>query len=166
MRYALTRAWWTTFLGFLLHSAVWRKTKQTKNACTLDLLHGKSCKFHRVCVVIFLPLRFNLVMWYELNKKLRNILLLFPIPSHAHGKPTWWSRVWWLAKFVWYDITWKTPIHLQCTFLDSTDFGKRGTELLLQNVQTVLYKIVISTWKWFDLCHWNVTIKASGDCIP
>ena len=84
--------------------------KQQKNYLTFDLLHGKSCNFHRVCMVIFLPLACNLVRWYELNKKLWNILLLFPIPSHANGKPIWRSQVWWLAEFPWYDVTWKPPI--------------------------------------------------------
>ena len=54
-------------LGFLLQSAVWRKT--TKNTETFDLLHGRIQNFIRVCVLIFLLLGCNLVMWYELNKK-------------------------------------------------------------------------------------------------
>ena len=94
--------------GFLLHSAVWRKT--TKNARTFDLLYGRIWNFMGVCVLIFLSLGCNSVMWYELNKKLWNILLLFPIPSHENRKPTWRSRVWWLAKSAWYDVTWKPPI--------------------------------------------------------
>ena len=89
--------------GFFFHSAVWRKT-----TATLDFrsVYGKSCNFHLVCVVIFLPLGYNLVMWFELNKKLWNILLLFPKPSHSNGKPTWWLWVWWFAKFAWYNVTW------------------------------------------------------------
>ena len=54
-------------LGFLLHSAVWRKT--TKNAKTSDLPHGRIWNFIRVSVLTFLSLVCNLVMWYELIKK-------------------------------------------------------------------------------------------------
>ena len=43
------------------------------------------------------------------KEKFWNTLLLFPILSHANKKPTWWSRVWWLAIFAWYDVTWKPP---------------------------------------------------------
>ena len=56
-----------------------------------------------MCVLIFLSLCFNFLLWYELNKKLN-----FPIPCHAKRKPTWRSRVGWLAKLTWYDVTWKT----------------------------------------------------------
>ena len=73
--------------------------KTTKNARTFDLLHGRIWNFIQVCVLIFLSLGCNLVMWYELNKKLWYILLLFPIPS-VNRKPTWRSRVWWLAKLL------------------------------------------------------------------
>ena len=66
-----------------------------------------------VCVLIFLLLSCNLIMWYELNKKWRNILLCFPIPCHAKRKPTWLSRVWWLATLVLYDITWKPSIGIK-----------------------------------------------------
>ena len=33
-------------------------------------------------------------------------------------KPTWRSRVWWLAKFAWYDVTWKPPIDFYIKTLD------------------------------------------------
>ena len=33
-------------------------------------------------------------------------------------------------------------IHSQRTIFDNIDFGEQGTEFLLQNVPTVLYKIV------------------------
>ena len=70
-------------LVFFLYGAVWRKT--IKPAVTFDLLHTKIWYFNRVCVLIFLSLGLNLVLWYELNKKLRDILLYFPILSHAKG---------------------------------------------------------------------------------
>ena len=54
-------------LGFLLYGAVWRKT--TKPAVTFDLLYSKIWNFNQVCVLIFLPLGRNMVLWYELNKK-------------------------------------------------------------------------------------------------
>ena len=38
-------------------------------------------------------------------------------------------------------------IHSQCTVLDNIDFGEQGTEVLLQNVPTVLYKIVVTCSK-------------------
>ena len=40
---------------------------------------------------------------------MEHFLLCFPIPSHAKRKPTWQLRVWWLAKFAWYD-----PVYLSC----------------------------------------------------
>ena len=40
-----------------------------------------------------------------------------------------------------------TRIHSRCTILDNIDFGERGGEVLLQNVPTVLYKIVSKRWK-------------------
>ena len=95
-------------LGFLLHTAVWKKTP--KYAITFDLLYGRIWNFTGVCVLIFLSLGCNLVMWYEQNNKLWNLFLLFPIPSHVNKKPTWRSQLWWLAKFAWYDVTWKPPI--------------------------------------------------------
>ena len=97
-------------LGFLLHSAVWRKT--TKNTRTFDLLYVRILNFLGVCVLIFLSLGCNLVMWYVLNKKLWDLFLLFPIPSNVNRKPTWRSRVWWLAKFAWYDVTWNPLLWL------------------------------------------------------
>ena len=52
-------------LGFLVHSAVWRK--RTKNAKTFDLVHGRIWNFIWGCVLIFLSLGCNFLMWYELN---------------------------------------------------------------------------------------------------
>ena len=67
-----------------------------------------------MCVLIFMSFGYNLVLWYELNKKFWDILLYFPIPFHVNRKPTWRSRVWWLAKLAWYNVTWKT---LYCAFV-------------------------------------------------
>ena len=38
-------------------------------------------------MLIFLSHGCNLIMWYELNEKLRNILLLLPMSLHANRKP-------------------------------------------------------------------------------
>ena len=83
--------------------------KNKKNAWSSVLSHGRIWNFNRVCADILVT-QLQSIMWYELNKKLWNILLLVPIPSHASRKPTWQSRIWWLAKFAWYDATWKTSI--------------------------------------------------------
>ena len=95
-------------LGFLLYSVVWRKT--TKYAITLDSLYNRIWNFTWVCVLIFLSLSCNLVLWYELKKKFWDIWLYFPIPDCGERKPTWRSRVRWLPKFAWYDVTWKHSI--------------------------------------------------------
>ena len=55
-------------LGFLLYSAVWRKT--TKNALTFNLLRGKIWNFNQVWVLILLSLSCYLVTWYELIKSI------------------------------------------------------------------------------------------------
>ena len=49
---------------------------------------------------------------YELTEKFWDMLLSFPIPCHVKRKPTWRSRVWWLAKLAWYDVTWKPSIRM------------------------------------------------------
>ena len=76
--------------------------------------------------------RSNLIMWYELNQKLWNI---FPIPFHAKRKPTWWSWVWWLAKFDWYHVTQK-PLyisHKSYYLLNKSYYkGKKSFKRLLQ----------------------------------
>ena len=38
---------------------------------------------------------------------------MFLIPFHSKRKPTWRSRVRWLAKLAWYDVTWKSSILVQ-----------------------------------------------------
>ena len=45
-----------------------------------------------LCVLIFLALSCNLVLWSDLYKKLRTILLCFSIPVRVKRKPTWWWR--------------------------------------------------------------------------
>ena len=55
----------------------WYGEKQQKKRLNFRFASRKGCNFHQVCVLIFLPLDCNLVMWYELNKKLWNMLLLF-----------------------------------------------------------------------------------------
>ena len=60
----------TTFQNLLVSfCTAWYEEKQQKNARTFDLLHGRIWNFIRVCVLIFLSLGSNLVIWYELNKK-------------------------------------------------------------------------------------------------
>ena len=63
-----------------------------------------------MCVLIFLSLGCSLVLWYELNKKFWDIWLYFPILDSVERKPTWRSRVRWLAKLAWYYVTWKPSI--------------------------------------------------------
>ena len=75
-------------------------------------------------ILIFLSRSYNLVLWYELNKKFWDILLYFPIPLHVKRKPTWRLRAWWLAKLAWYDVTWKpsivnSNIKLACQYCDT-----------------------------------------------
>ena len=85
----------STFLQHLLVSfcTVRYEEKQRKNTWTfVYFMEGLEISSER-CVLIFLSLDCNLVMWYALNKKLWNILLLFPIPSHANRKPIWRSHV-------------------------------------------------------------------------
>ena len=83
--------------GFLFHSAVWRQT--AKNAITFDLMEG--FEISSECVLIFSSLSCNLVMWYELNKKLWNNLLLFPITSHVNRKPTVASMMTYKICLIW-----------------------------------------------------------------
>ena len=66
-----------------LYGAVCRKT--TKSTVTFDLSYSKIWNFNLVCVLIFLSLARNLALWYELNKKERDILLYFPIPGFTKG---------------------------------------------------------------------------------
>ena len=107
-----THTIWQHLLVFFLYSTAWRKT--TKNALTFDLLHGRIWNINWVCVLIFLSLSCNLVLWYELNKKLRNILLCFPIPSRAKKKPMWRSRVMMSCKIC---LIWSHIKTLYCAIL-------------------------------------------------
>ena len=79
-------------LGFLVAQHGENQQQKTLEL-TIYFMEGFEISSECVCVLTFLSLGCNLVMRYELNKKLRNILLLFPIPSHVNGKPTWQSRV-------------------------------------------------------------------------
>ena len=91
------------------------------------LFHSRIWNFNRLCVMI-MSLSCNLVLWYEQNKKLRDIWLCFPIPGRALRKPTWRSRAWWLTKLAWYGVPWKpTIVNLdqKRVFLHTLDtFGK------------------------------------------
>ena len=75
----------------------------------IHLLQNRIYKFDPVCVLIFLSLGCSVVMvlWFEPNKKFRDILLNFPLPDFGERKPTWWSLGWCLAKLAWYDVAWK-----------------------------------------------------------
>ena len=90
------------------YGTVWRKT--TKPAVTFDLLYSKIWNFNWVCVLILLSLGRNLVLWYELNKKVTRHFVVFCYTRPCERKPTWRSRVGWLAKLAWYDVTWKPSI--------------------------------------------------------
>ena len=93
-----------------LYSVVWRKT--TKHTVILDLLHNRILNFTRVYVLIFLSLSCSLVLWYELMKSSETFCCVFQYQTvgrgNQHGGQ---SRIWWLAKLAWYDITWKPSIH-------------------------------------------------------
>ena len=65
-----------------------------------------------MCVLTFWSHGSNLVLWYILYKKFWDILSHFSIQACGDRKPTWRSRVRWLAKFAWYDVTWKPSIWL------------------------------------------------------
>ena len=96
-----------TSLGFLLYSSVWRKT--TKKRKSFHLLYGRIWNFNWVCVLIFLSLSCNSMMWYELNKVMEHFFA-FPNTVLCEQKTTWRSQAQWLAKFAWYDVTWKLHI--------------------------------------------------------
>ena len=66
------------YLGFLLHSLIWRKTTKKKTTRTFDLLHGWIWNFIGMCVLIYLSLGCNLVMCYELNKTVMVHFVAFP----------------------------------------------------------------------------------------
>ena len=89
--YAPIHAQFCHISWFPFCSAQYRE-KQQKG---LELLNYfmEGIKTNRVCVLIFLLLSCNLVLWYELNKKYWNILLCFPIWCPTKRKPTWRSRV-------------------------------------------------------------------------
>ena len=103
---------WFSFL----YGAVWSKT--TKPAFSFDLLYSKIWNFNRVCVLKFLSLGRNLVLWYELNKKVTRHFVVFSYARTCKRKPTWWSQLGWLAKLAWYDVTWKPSIRSTSLRLD------------------------------------------------
>ena len=72
-----------TSLGFLLYSAIRRKT--VKCVIILDSLHNRISNFTQVCVLIFLSLGCSFESWYNLNKKFWDILLYFPYKSMGSG---------------------------------------------------------------------------------
>ena len=74
------------------------------------------------CVLILLSLSCYLVI--------REHFVAFSIPSHAKRKPTWRLRVWWLAKCVWYDVTWKHSIVKMTLF--SWIFGRAWYPLVFE----------------------------------
>ena len=53
-------------------------------------------------------------------------------------------------------------IRSQCTILDNIDFGERGTEFLLQNVPTVLYKIVVLMKSYWNITYFWLTNTSLG----
>ena len=92
------RTWSSAAAWFLF---VWRGIEKNKKiryyfgfTLWLDLKFQLS-----VCVLTILPLGCYLVLWYEVNKKIWDILLHFPIPACGGRKPTWRSRIRWLAKW-------------------------------------------------------------------
>ena len=82
-------------LGFLLHTAVWRKT--TKNTRTCDLLHGRIWNFIQVCVLVFLSLGCNLVLLYELI-----ILLASPALRSRRWKSRYLMKMKLMAVWLWH----------------------------------------------------------------
>ena len=57
---------------------LWYGEKQLKALTLVYFIEPRILNFNRVCVLMLLSLGCNLVMWYELNKQLWNILLFFP----------------------------------------------------------------------------------------
>ena len=62
------------------------------------------------CVLIFFSLCCNLIMWYELSKKLYGTFYSFSQYHPMQAENNMAVRVRWLAKFAWYDVTWKHPV--------------------------------------------------------
>ena len=77
---------------FYFLSPSWQKLKFQPSVCTFILV--TLCNFGIVVRTL----------------KFRDIFLCFPIPHHAKWKPTWRSKVQWLAKSAWCDVTWKPSI--------------------------------------------------------
>ena len=106
MRYTLRHAqfWKISWFPFVQHGM----KKRNKTHLIFRFTYGMISNFIPVCVLIILSPGCNLIMWYELNKKLCNILLLFQY-CPMRVQPSWQSQVRWLAKFK-CDVTWNTPI--------------------------------------------------------
>ena len=66
-----------------LYGAVCRKSRKS---AYFDLLYSKIWNFNRVCVLIFLSLGRNLVLWYELDKKIiETFCCIFLYPAMPRG---------------------------------------------------------------------------------
>ena len=135
-------------LGILLHSTVWRKNNKKRLNFHLIYFMERVVIFTKCGGILASPL----VMWYELNRKLWNILLVFPVPSHANRKPTW--RLWvWLAKFAWYDVTWKPPIYT-------------AKLIFYQSPARHSDYIVIGHWRCSHHCYYMLTACSMVTDLP
>ena len=122
-------------LGFLLHSAVWRKQQKTLE---LSIFFMEKFEISSRCVCWYSGHSvgiLTMVMWYELNKKKWNNLLLFPILSHVNRKPTWRSPsvmtckiclIWHHMKTLYCDKPF-LPLGNYCQFSDNLISGKSNT---------------------------------------
>ena len=95
----------------IIVNGIWREIFSLK-VC----LWGRKHFVHLLYYLYSFHFIINLVLWYELNKKLQETLLCFPIPGRAKKKPTWRVRVWWLAKLASYDVTLKPSIVVMALF--------------------------------------------------
>ena len=119
MQYTLMRAQFCNLSWFPFVQRSMEKNNN-KKCVNFRFTSWKISNFNRVCMLMLLSLGCNLVMWHELIKSIHNVWLFFPIPFRAERKPTWRSRVWWLAKLHRNDAAWKlftvySPFLQQCT---------------------------------------------------
>ena len=91
-------------------------------------------------------------------------VLCFLIPHHAKKKPTWRSKVRWLAKSVWYDVTWKSSMVTK-SFTNAERVELAGYEKVYNQIQhfassmdgnSLCVKLLSMFYVWW-LQHKNIT---------
>ena len=91
-----------------------------------------------------------------------DIFLCFPIPHHAKRKPTWRSKMRWLAKLAWYDVTWKPSIEY-ADFTELTpapEFSENNKSRTLTNADNEAYQLS----HLYDQLIKKITLSGSANC--